>query len=123
MKQILIIDDEPQIRSMLKKMLEQEGFDIIVASDGKEGMKLFEKDPVDLVITEIIMPEKDGIEVILALRKDYPDVPIFAISGGGRKPPDGYLKMAKLSGAQAIFEKPIEKEELFDAVKKALEFK
>jgi len=79
-------------------MLEREGFDIIVASNGKEGMKLFEKDPVDLVITDIIMPEKDGIEVILALRKDYPDVPIIAMSGGGIKPPDGYLKMAKLSG-------------------------
>jgi len=123
MKQILIIDDEPQIRSMLKKMLEQEGFDIIVASDGKEGMKLFEKDPVDLVITEIIMPEKDGIEVIQALRQDYPDVPIIAMSGGGRNPPDGYLKMAKSSGAQATFEKPIEKKELLNAVKKALEFK
>ena len=123
MKQILIIDDEPQIRSMLKKMLEQEGFDIIVASDGKEGMKLFEKDPVDLVITEIIMPEKDGIEVIQALRKDYPDVPIIAMSGGGRNSPDGYLNMEKLLGAQATFEKPINKEELLNTVKKVLEFK
>ena len=123
MKRILIIDDEPQIRSMLKKMLEREGFNIIVASDGKEGMKLFEKNPADLVITDIIMPEKEGIEIILALRKDYPDVPIFAMSGCGIKPPDGYLKMAKLSGAQAIFEKPIKKEELLNAVKKALEFK
>jgi len=123
MKRILIIDDEPQIRLMLKKMLEREGFDIIVASDGKEGMKLFEKDPVDLVITDIIMPEKEGIEVILALRKGYPDVPIIAMSGGGRNPPDGYLKMAKLSGVQATFEKPFKKEELLNAVKKALEFK
>ena len=123
MKKILIIDDEPQIRLMLKKMLEREGFDIIVASDGKEGMKLFEKDPVDLVITDIIMPEKDGIEVILALRKDYPDVPIFAMSGGGIKPPYGYLKMAKLSGAQAIFEKPIKKEALLIAVKEVLDIK
>jgi len=86
-------------------------------------MKLFEKNPVDLVITDLLMPEKEGIEVILALRKGYPDVPIFAMSGGGIKPPDVYLKMAKLSGAQAIFEKPIKKEEFLIAVKKALEFK
>jgi DNA-binding response OmpR family regulator len=123
MKRILIIDDEFSIRSMLKKMLEQEGFDIIVASDGKEGMKLFEKDPADLVITDIIMPEKDGLEIIQALRKGYPDVPIIAMSGGGRNPPDGYLNMAKLFGAQATFEKPLKKEELLNAIKKALDFK
>jgi len=62
-------------------------------------------------------------EVILALRKDYPDVPIIAIYGGGRNPPDDYLKMANLSGVQATFEKPIKKEELLNAIKKALEFK
>jgi DNA-binding NtrC family response regulator len=122
MKQILIIDDEPQIRSMLKKMLEREGFDIIVASDGKEGMELFEKNPVDLVITDLIMPEKEGIEIIRVFKKGYPDVPIIAMSGGGKNSPDGYLKMAKLLGAQATFEKPINKEELLNTVKKALEF-
>jgi len=122
MKQILIIDDEPQIRSLLKIMLEREGFDIIVASDGKEGMELFEKNPVDLVITDLIMPEKEGIEIIRALKKGYPDVPIIAMSGGGRNSPDGYLHMAKLLGAQATFEKPIKKEELLIAVKEALEF-
>ena len=119
---ILIIDDEPQIRSLLKIMLEREGFDIIVASDGKEGMELFEKNPVDLVITDLIMPEKEGIEIIRALKKGYPDVPIIAMSGGGRNPPDGYLNTAKLFGAQATFEKPIKKEELLIAVKEALEF-
>ncbi|MEA1969434.1 MAG: response regulator [Thermodesulfobacteriota bacterium] len=123
MKQILIIDDEPQIRSMLKKILEREGFDIIVASDGKEGMKLFERNPVDLVITDLIMPEKEGIEIILELRKGYPDVPIIAMSGGGQNSPDGYLNMAKIFGAHATFEKPINKEELLNAVNKALDIK
>lgn len=123
MKQILIIDDEPEIRSMLKKMLEREGFDVIVASDGKEGMELFEKNPVDLVITDIIMPEKEGIETIQALKKGYPDIPIIAMSGGGKISPDGYLHMAKLIGAQATFEKPINKKTLLNIVKKTLDFK
>ena len=120
MKQILIMDDESQIRSMLKKMLEQEGFNVIVASDGKEGMNLFKKEPCDLVITDIIMPGKEGIEIIQALRKEYPDVPIIAMSGGGRNSPDSYLNIAKLMGAHAIFEKPIKKEKLLNAVRKAL---
>jgi len=114
---------EPQIRSMLKKMLGREGFDIIVASDGKEGMELFKKNPVNLVITDIIMPEKEGIEIIYALRKCYPDVPILAMSGGGKNPPDAYLNMAKLFGAQATFEKPINKEALLNVVKEVLKFK
>ena len=121
MKQILIIDDEPQIRSMLKMMLEREGFHVIVASDGKEGMKIFEKEPVDLVITDLIMPEKEGIEVIQELRKNNSNLPIIAISGGGKNSPDTYLNIAKLLGANAIFEKPVAKEKLIDAVNKALD--
>ena len=120
MKQILIIDDETQIRLMLKKILEREGFRATVASDGKEGMDLFNNEPADLVITDIIMPEKDGLEVILELKKSYPDVPIIAISGGGKNSSSHYLDMAKLLGANAIFEKPIDKEELLNAVKKYL---
>ena len=121
MKQILIIDDEPQIRSMLKMMLERAGFNVIVASDGKEGMKIFEKKSVDLVITDLIMPEKEGIEVIQELRKNNSNLPIIAISGGGKNSPDTYLNIAKLLGANAIFEKPVAKEKLIDAVNKALD--
>lgn len=69
------------------------------------------------------MPEKEGLETIQTLRKGYPNVPIIAMSGGGKNSPDGYLNMAKLLGAQATFEKPINKEELLNTVKKALEFK
>jgi len=71
MKQILIIDDEHQVRSVLKDMLEREGFNAIVASDGKEGMDLFNKEPADLVITDILMPNKEGTEVIRELGKLY----------------------------------------------------
>ncbi len=120
MKQILVIDDEQPIRSLLKIMLEREGFDVITASDGKEGMKLFNEATVDLVITDIVMPEKEGIETILELRKGYPDTPVIAISGGGRNSPESYLNVAKLLGAVAILQKPVEKENLLTAVKKAL---
>ena len=121
MKQILVIDDESQIRSMLKKMLEREGFDVITAFDGKEGMKLFRENPADLVITDIIMPEKEGFEIIMELKKSSPNVPVIAISGGGKNSPDGYLNIAKKFGAKAIFKKPVENKELLKAVKRALE--
>jgi len=120
MKKILVIDDEQPIRSLLKTMLEREGFDIMTASDGKEGMKLFKKEAFDLVITDIVMPEKEGIELIMELKKGYPDTPVIAISGGGRNSSESYLNVAKLLGAVAILQKPVEKEKLLTAVKKAL---
>ncbi len=119
MKQILIIDDESQIRCMLNKMLEKEGFSVITASDGKEGMNLFNKWPADLVITDIIMPDKEGIELIMELRQ-HSDVPIIAMSGGGLSSPFEYLELAKLLGANAVFEKPIHRKELLNVVNKAL---
>ncbi|MFH1153115.1 MAG: response regulator [Pseudomonadota bacterium] len=117
MKKILIIDDEPQIRSMLKMLFEREGFHVVVACDGKEGTRLFEQDPADLVITDLIMPEKEGVETIRELRKKNPVLPIVAMSGGGRSAPDGYLHMAKLLGANAVFKKPIAKEDLLKIVR------
>lgn len=120
MKQILVIDDEKPIRILLKKMLEREGFEVITASDGKEGMIVFSKTPIDLVITDIIMPEKEGIEIIRELRKGYPDIPVIAISGGGRNTPESYLDVARLLGAVEILQKPIKKETLIIAVYKAL---
>ena len=117
MKQILIIDDEPLIGSMLKKVFEREGFNVIVASNGKEGMKLYKEKPPDLVITDLIMPEKEGIEIIMELRKEDPNLPIIAMSGGGLNAPDSYLNIANILGANAIFSKPIKIEELLNIVK------
>lgn len=120
MKLILIIDDEPSIRSLLLKMLEREGYSVMAASDGKEGMKIVSELHPDLVITDIIMPEKEGIEIIREIKKGFPGIPVIAMSGGGRNSPASYLNVAKLLGANAIFEKPIEREKLLLAVKKAL---
>ncbi len=120
MKKILVIDDEPAIRALLSKILEREGFFVITASDGKEGMKLFIKDPVDLVITDLIMPEKEGMEVIMELKKKYPGVPVIAISGGGLNTPESYLNTAKLLGVSAVLEKPVRKEKFLEVVRHAL---
>ena len=120
MKKILVIDDEPHIRSLLKRMFEREGFHVATASDGKEGLAMFEQEPADIVITDIIMPGMEGIETIRALRKSNPTLPILAMSGGGRMAPDAYLNMAKLLGAYEVLRKPIEREVLLSVVLKAL---
>ncbi|MGE5419452.1 MAG: response regulator [Chloroflexota bacterium] len=116
MAKILVFDDEPSILLMIKKMLEKAGHEVEIALNGKEGMALFEKNRPDLLITDIIMPEKEGLETIFELRRQYPDLKIIAISGGGRIGPDGYLPGAKLLGANAIFTKPLIPKEFLQAV-------
>jgi DNA-binding response OmpR family regulator len=114
---ILIIDDDDQIRRVLRKTLERDGYDVVDAPNGKEGIKLFRENPADLVITDLIMPEKEGIETIRELRRDFPEVKIIAISGGGRIGPDSYLKMAKGLGAQRTLTKPLDGDELLKTVR------
>ncbi len=120
MARILIIDDEPQIRSMLTLMLEREGYEVVEASDGVAGIKEYRQNPVDLIITDLIMPNKDGIGMIIDLKKEFPDVKIIAMSGGGLNKPDGYLKGAKKLGAACTLTKPIDREEMLRAVKETL---
>ena len=120
MARILIIDDEPQIRSMLKLMLEREGYEVVEAPDGVEGIKIYRQNPADLIITDLIMPNKDGIGMIIDLKKEFPNVNIIAMSGGGLNKPDGYLKGAKKLGAACTLTKPIDREEMLKAVKNIL---
>jgi len=116
MAKILVFDDEPSILLMIKKMLEKAGHEVDIALNGKDGMELFEKNKPDLVITDIIMPIKEGLETILELRKKHPGLKIIAISGGGRIGPDGYLPGAKLLGADMVFQKPLVQKEFMEAV-------
>ena len=120
MARILIIDDEPQIRSMLTLMLEREGYEIVEAADGVAGIKIYRQNPADLIITDLIMPNKDGIGMIIDLKKEFPDVKIIAMSGGGLNKPDGYLKGAKKLGAACTLTKPIDREEMLKAVREIL---
>jgi len=121
MSKILVIDDELQSREMMKEMLEREGHDVETATDGVKGIKIFRKNDPDLVITDLIMPDKEGIETIMELRDISPAVKIIAVSGGGRYDPKDSLKMAQDLGADLVFKKPFERKELVDAVKKLLD--
>ena len=116
MAKILVLDDEPSILLMIKKMLEKAGHEVDMALNGREGMILFAKNKPDLLITDIIMPEKEGLETIFELRKKHPELKIIAISGGGRIGPDGYLPSAKLFGADLVFQKPLVPKEFIEAV-------
>jgi CheY-like chemotaxis protein len=121
MAHILIIDDDDQFRAMLCQLIERNGHDVTEASGGKEGIRLYRENPADLVITDIIMPGKDGIETIQELKKDFPHIKIIAISGGGRLSPQDYLLLAKMLGAQRILSKPIELAELSKAIEELSE--
>ena len=117
---ILIIEDDVQIREMLRQTMEREGYEVADAPNGKVAMKIQREKPAALIITDLIMPEKEGIETIRELRQDFQDIKIIAISGGGRIGPEEYLDMAKMLGAQRTFAKPIERKVLLDAVRELL---
>jgi YesN/AraC family two-component response regulator len=118
---ILIIDDEPQIRSMLKLMLERDGYEVAEAPDGIEGIRVYRQKPADLVITDLIMPNKDGIGMIIDLKKEFPNAKIIAMSGGGLNKPEGYLKGAKKLGAACTLTKPIDRDEMLRTIKDVLQ--
>ncbi|MEJ2102914.1 MAG: response regulator [Desulfobacterales bacterium] len=120
MARILIIDDEPQIRSMLRLMLERVGYEVAEAPDGIEGIRRYRENPADLIITDLIMPNKDGIGMIIDLKKEFPKVKIIAMSGGGVNRPEGYLDGAKKLGATRTLTKPIDRDEMLKAVKETL---
>ena len=120
MPRILVIDDESSIRRLLRIMLERNGYEVDEASNGDAGIKKIRTDPPDLIITDLIMPDKEGIETIMELRRDFPGLKIIAMSGGGVIGAREYLKMAKSVGAHRIFEKPFEMGELLEAVKDLL---
>jgi DNA-binding response OmpR family regulator len=101
---------------MVVQMLEEAGYEAKSAADGSCGLKLLNAQPADLIITDIVMPEKEGLETILAIRKKNRTVPIIAISGGGKIGPEKYLMMARSFGADYTFEKPFDRESFLAAV-------
>lgn len=121
MPNILVIDDEPQVLNMLQKMLELEGYTVLTAVDGKQGLRICETSAVDLVVTDVVMPEVEGLEVIMTLKRSSPNVKIIAISGGARIQPHDYLDMAGMLGAHRTFTKPFKRQEMLDAIKELLE--
>lgn len=121
MTHILVIEDEDQVRSFLHKILEQEGYEVSDAPNGAVGMKIQRESPAELIITDIIMPEKEGIEIIMEIKKDFPGTKIIAISGGGQAGINTYLDMAKKLGAHSVLAKPFEIKEIISETNRLLE--
>ena len=116
MESILIIDDEAQIRSMIRLILEREGYVVMEAPDGTEGIRQFREKPTDLIITDIIMPNKDGIRTIWELKQLRPELRIIAMSGGVPGGPRSDLPLATAYGAARTLQKPFTRAELLGAV-------
>jgi hypothetical protein len=112
---ILIVDDDAQVRRFLAKLLEIEGYEVLEAGNGKEAQAFCRKTPIDLMITDLVMPEQEGLETIQVIRKHWPNVPVIAISGafGGR-----FLEVAKKMGADAAFRKPFEPDSILGEVRR-----
>lgn len=113
---ILLIDDESLVRSTLERTLAAAGYEVVVAADGAQGISVLESDPCELVITDILMPQKEGIETIFEIRKRNLAKWIIAISGGGRAKNMMPLHMATKAGADLILAKPVRGESLLNAV-------
>ena len=113
---ILVVDDEPALREILSRVLTDAGHRVVGAGNGKEASKALSSGAFDIVLTDVIMPEKDGMQVISELRKKFPLVRIIAMSGGGHVSRDQYLKIAKGLGAHAVLEKPFANQQLLATV-------
>lgn len=122
MTRVMIIDDEEDIRIVLKEVLVRAGFDVVVASDGNEGLNMLREQAADLVITDIIMPGSDGVETAYDIRMEFPMIKIIVMSGGGNVAPldyepsaiatTAYLASAAAVGADMTITKPFDREEL-----------
>lgn len=120
MATILLADDDDQVRTMLQRILVQEGYEVIEARDGVEALDLYDPASIDVVVTDIVMPEKEGLETIREIRKMNPAARIIAISGGGRIKPEDYLEWANRIGVDRTFTKPLRRVELLGAVAELL---
>lgn len=118
MASILIMDDEATIRQLLRSILEAEGHHVLEASDGREGLTLYRSTPTDLVITDMLMPHRDGMEVTLELTREFLDAKVIAMSGAsGDK---NFLNIARLFGARHLLQKPFSIQEVRHAVSHTL---
>ena len=121
MAPILIIDDDPQINHLLQDVLELEGYQVITAQRATEGLHHLETTTIDLVITDVIMPDKEGLETIREMRQRFPQTKILAISGGLTRSGVDVLDIAKRLGANSVLSKPFGVEDLIQSVRMLLE--
>jgi len=121
MASIMVVDDEKQTRNMLRQMLERANYEVMEAENGYETIQTFRKHPVDLIIMDLIMPVKEGLETIIEMRTEFPYAKIIAMSGGGRISPATYLDIAAKLGALRTLSKPIERGVLLENIREVLE--
>jgi len=115
MATILVIDDQEPIRVLLRQVLEGAGYEVLEASNGRRGLEVYRERSADLIITDIVMPEMDGLELLLELTRSFLNVKVIAMSGSLAS--EGSLNVAKLLGARQTFQKPLEMGELLSAVR------
>jgi two-component system chemotaxis response regulator CheY len=121
MARILVVDDEVEIRTLLRKILTRRGHEVIEAENGSSAIAIVGNgEDLDVVITDIFMPDVDGIEVLRRLKANYPDLKIVVISGGGNRVADGYLPAATALGADHVIEKPFDPTEVGEQIENLL---
>jgi CheY-like chemotaxis protein len=121
---ILVIDDDNDVRQLICRMISSEGYEALEASNGKEGMIIIRSDPkIDIVVTDLIMPEQEGLETIKELKRDFPQIKILAISGGGKIDAQNYLAIAKGMGADLALSKPFVRQDFLNAIQKLMDSK
>ena len=116
MSHILVVEDSEDLRYIVKDILKKAGHEVSEAGDGSEVSQCLAGNPIDLVITDILMPEQEGIQTILQIRRSNPDIKIIGMSGGGAGGAEHYLEMAREFGANATMLKPFEKAQLLELV-------
>jgi DNA-binding response OmpR family regulator len=120
MARILVLDDDKILNDMIVQLLTEAGYAAEGVRNGKDGLKLFETKPFDLIVTDIVMPEKEGLETILAIRSKNKTIPVIAISGGSKMGEMDYLCFAQMLGADYTFQKPFDNDALVAAVRECL---
>ena len=117
---VLIVEDDNELREMLKISLTRRRITVLEATNGKEAIAHFKPSVTDLIVTDLIMPEEDGLKVIMTLRAMKPSLKVIAISGGGKAGPGSYLNMAKVLGADAVYSKPFSINDLISKIEELL---
>jgi len=117
---ILVIDDGEDFREALQTALESAGYRVIVAANGRTASQALANEKLDLVLTDLLMPDKDGLEVITELKATRPNLPVIAMSGGGHMHADDYLTLARALGAKALLQKPFSNERLLMTIASVL---
>jgi CheY-like chemotaxis protein len=117
MARILLIEDDQPLRQALARLISRNGYDVVEADNGKTALQKIAGQPTDAVITDMIMPEMEGVETIQALRRGHPSAKIIAISGGGRSSADACHKIANALGVQKFLSKPIDPWELLEVLR------